>query len=59
MKNLEKTKKILIKKAKYEYRRDFLRLDIEEKELNEYVNEIKKTKTLKKLDKITYNLFHY
>jgi hypothetical protein len=59
MKNLEKTKKILIKKARTEYFRDYLRLDIEEKELNEFIKEIKKTKTLKKLNQITYNLFNY
>lgn len=57
--DLEKTKKILIKKAKSEYYKWFLRLDIEEKELNSYIKEIKQTKSQNKLDKITHNLFNY
>ena len=57
--SLEKTKKILIKKAKTEYFRDYLRLDIDEKELKDFIKEIKQTKSQNKLDKITYNLFNY
>lgn len=59
MKNLEKTKKILIKKARYEYFRDYLWLDFDIRELESYIDEIKKTKSQKKLDAITYNLFNY
>jgi len=59
MKNLEKTKKILIKKARYEYSRDYLFLDIDKSELENFIKEIKNTKSLKKLDDITYNLFNY
>lgn len=58
MKNLEKTKKILIKKARYEYFRD-LWLEFDIRELESYIDEIKKTKTQKKLDDITYSLFNY
>lgn len=57
--SIEKTKKILIKKAKSEYYKWFLRLDIEKKELKSYIKEIKQTKSQNKLDKITYNLFNY
>ena len=57
--NLEKTKKILIQKAKREYFRDYLFLDIDEKELKAFIKDVKETKTKKKLDKITYNLFNY
>ena len=57
--SIEKTKKILIKKAKTEYFRDYLRLDIDEKELKDFTKEIKQTKSQNKLDKITYNLFNY
>ena len=59
MKNLEKTKKILIKKARIEYFRDYLWLDFDIRDLESYIEEIKKTKTQKKLDAITYNLFNY
>ena len=57
--NMEKTKKILIQKARHDYYASFLRLDIDEKELQECINEIKNTKSKTKLDKITFNLFHY
>ncbi len=57
--NLEKTKKILIQKAKREYFRDYLFLDIDEKELKAFIKDVKETKTKKKLDQITYNLFNY
>jgi hypothetical protein len=56
---MEKTKQILIKKARTEYYRGFLWLDIDEKELQECIKEIKNTKSKTKLDKITFNLFHY
>ena len=56
---MEKTKKILIKKARTEYFKSFLRLDIEESELRDFINTIKNTKSKKELDKITFNLFHY
>lgn len=56
---MDKTKQILIKKAKTEYYRGFLWLDIDEKELQECIKEIKNTKSKAKLDKITFNLFHY
>lgn len=55
----ELTKKILIQKARTEYYRGFLWLDIDGKELQECINEIKNTKSKAKLDKITFNLFHY
>jgi hypothetical protein len=55
---MEKTKKILMQKAKTEYYRGFLRLDIDEKDLQECINEIKNTKSKAKLDRVTYNLFH-
>jgi hypothetical protein len=55
---MEKTKKILIKKAKHDYYTSFLWLDIEEKELQECIKEIKNTKSKAKLDRVTYNLFH-
>lgn len=48
-----------MQKAKTEYYRGFLRLDIDEKDLQECINEIKNTKSKTKLDKITFNLFHY
>ena len=57
--NMEKTKKILIRKAKTEYFRDYLRLDCDEQELRDFINTIKNTKSKKELDKITFNLFHY
>jgi hypothetical protein len=57
--NMDKTKKILMQKAKTEYYRGFLRLDIDEKELQECIKEIKNTTSKTKLDKITFNLFHY
>ena len=56
---MEKTKKILIKKARNDYFKSFLRLDIEESELRDFINTIKNTKSKKELDKITFNLFHY
>ena len=57
--NLEKTKKILIRKAKTEYFRWFWRLDIDESELNNFIQEIKQAKSIKALDAITFNLFNY
>ena len=56
---MDKTKKILIKKAKTEYYRGFLWLDVEESELRDFINTIKNTKSKKELDKITFNLFNY
>lgn len=56
--DLEKTKKILIKKAKIDYFRSFLFLDIDKKELIEFIKYIKNTKSKATLDKITYNLFN-
>lgn len=56
---MDKTKKILIRKAKTEYFRDYLRLDIDESELRDFINTIKNTTSKTKLDKITFNLFHY
>ena len=56
---MDKTKKILIRKARTEYFRDFLRLDCDEQELRDFINTIKNTKSKKELDKITFNLFHY
>jgi len=56
---MEKTKQILIKKAKHDYYSSFLWLDIDKKELVEFIKEIKNTKTMKKLDALTYNLFNY
>lgn len=56
---MEKTKKILIKKARHDYFTSFLRLDIEESELRDFINTIKNTKSKRELDKITFNLFHY
>lgn len=56
---MEKTKKILIQKAKHDYYASFLRLDIDEKELQEFIKEVKNTKSKTKLDKITFNLFNY
>lgn len=55
---MEKTKQILIKKARHDYYASFLWLDIDEKELQEYINEIKNTTSKAKLDRVTYNLFH-
>ena len=55
---MEKTKKILIKKAKSEFFKWFWFLDYEKKDLKVFIDEIKSTKTQKQLDKITYNLFH-
>lgn len=55
----ELTKRILIQKAKTEYYRGFLWLDVEESELRDFINTIKNTKSKKELDKITFNLFHY
>lgn len=55
---MDRTKKILIQKAKTEYYRGFLWLDIEESELRDFINTIKNTKSKKELDKITFNLFH-
>lgn len=54
---MDRTKKILIQKAKTEYYRGFLWLDVDEKELQEFVKEVKNTKSKTKLDKITFNLF--
>lgn len=56
---MEKTKKILIQKAKHDYFTSFLWLDIEESELRDFINTIKNTTSKKELDKITFNLFHY
>ena len=56
--DLEKTKKILIRKAKTEYFNGYLFLDIDRKELKSFIEEIKNTKSKTKLDKITYNLFN-
>lgn len=56
---MEKTKKILIKKARHDYFTSFLRLDIDESELRDFINTIKNTTSKKELDKITFNLFHY
>jgi hypothetical protein len=55
---MEKTKKILIQKARHDYYTSFLRLDIDKKELQECINEIKNTKSKAKLDRVTHNLFH-
>lgn len=55
---MDKTKQILIKKAKHDYYASFLWLDIDEKELQEFVKEVKNTKSKAKLDRVTYNLFH-
>ena len=55
----ELTKKILIKKARHDYFTSFLRLDIDESELRDFINTIKNTKSKKELDKITFNLFNY
>lgn len=57
--DLEKTKKILIRKAKTEYFKSYLFLDIDKKELKSFIEEIKSTKSKTKLDRITYNLFNY
>lgn len=63
--NLEKTsayartKKILVQKAKTEYYRGFNWLDVDIQELKNFIEEVKKTKSITKLDKITFNLFHY
>lgn len=56
---MDKTKKILVKKARHDYYSSFLWLDIEESELRDFINTIKNAKTKKELDKITFNLFHY
>ena len=56
---MDRTKKILIKKAKTEYVRDYLWMDIDIMEFREFINTIKNCKSKKELDKITFNLFHY
>lgn len=56
---MDKTKKWLITKARNEYFRDYLWMDIDIMEFREFIKTIKNCKSKKELDKITFNLFHY